>query len=42
MSRKEMDPKATDQQNGEMLWSLSEDLLSRQGVVFQKSFPSRM
>jgi NAD(P)-dependent dehydrogenase (short-subunit alcohol dehydrogenase family) len=34
MSRKEMDPKATDEQNGAKLWSLSEDLLSKHGVVF--------
>lgn len=38
MSRKEMDPKATDEQNGEKLWRLSEDLLKAKDVVFQKLF----
>jgi NAD(P)-dependent dehydrogenase (short-subunit alcohol dehydrogenase family) len=34
MSRKEMDFKATDAQNGEKLWQLSEELLEKHGVVF--------
>ncbi len=38
MSRKEMDPKATDVQNGEKLWRLSEDLLKKHGIVF-KGYP---
>jgi len=38
MSRKEMDSKATDHQNGDKLWRLSEALLQKHGVVFQKSF----
>lgn len=39
MSRKEMDAKATDVENGEKVWTLSEELLKKHGVVFQKSFP---
>jgi NAD(P)-dependent dehydrogenase (short-subunit alcohol dehydrogenase family) len=35
MSRKEMDPKATDAQNGEKLWQYSEDLLASHGIVFK-------
>jgi NAD(P)-dependent dehydrogenase (short-subunit alcohol dehydrogenase family) len=35
MSRKEMDPKATDVQNGEKLWRLSEELLKKHGIVFK-------
>ena len=37
MGRKEMDAKATDQQNGDKLWNLSEELLQKNGVSFQKS-----
>jgi len=40
MSRKEMDPKATDELNGERLWIHSEELLRKHGIVFQKSFPT--
>lgn len=36
MSRKEMDPKATDAQNGEKLWQYSEALLKSHGIVFTK------
>jgi hypothetical protein len=39
MSRKEMDDKATDDINGAKLWELSEQLLQKHGIVFQKSFP---
>jgi NAD(P)-dependent dehydrogenase (short-subunit alcohol dehydrogenase family) len=35
MSRKEMDPMATDAQNGERLWQLSEDLLASHGIEFR-------
>jgi hypothetical protein len=35
MSRKEMDPKATDTHNGERLWKYSEDLLASHGIVFK-------
>ena len=35
MSRKEMDPRATDEENGEKLWRLSEELLEGYGVVFK-------
>ncbi len=38
MSRKEMDAKATNEQNGERLWNLSEGFLKAKGVVFQKLF----
>jgi NAD(P)-dependent dehydrogenase (short-subunit alcohol dehydrogenase family) len=38
MSRKEMDTKATDDLNGAKLWELSEQLLQKHGIVFQKSF----
>jgi NAD(P)-dependent dehydrogenase (short-subunit alcohol dehydrogenase family) len=37
MSRKEMDPKATDEQNGERLWQYSEALLKSHGIVFRNS-----
>jgi len=37
MSRKEMDSKATDAQNGEKLWVYSEALLEKHGVVFKKA-----
>jgi len=36
MSRKEMDPKATDEQNGGMLWRYSEALLESHGIVFRR------
>jgi NAD(P)-dependent dehydrogenase (short-subunit alcohol dehydrogenase family) len=36
MSRKEMDPKATDTENGEKLWRYSEALLESHGIVFKK------
>jgi NAD(P)-dependent dehydrogenase (short-subunit alcohol dehydrogenase family) len=36
MSRKEMDPKATDAENGEKLWRYSEALLESHGIVFKK------
>ncbi len=42
MSRKEMDAKATDVENGKKVWRLSEELLNQHGVVFQKSFPPRI
>jgi NAD(P)-dependent dehydrogenase (short-subunit alcohol dehydrogenase family) len=35
MSRKEMDPKAMDEENGKKLWRLSESLLEEYGVVFK-------
>jgi NAD(P)-dependent dehydrogenase (short-subunit alcohol dehydrogenase family) len=35
MSRKEMDEKATNAQNGEKLWQLSEALLALNGIVFK-------
>jgi NAD(P)-dependent dehydrogenase (short-subunit alcohol dehydrogenase family) len=35
MSRKEMDSKATDLQNGEKLWQLSEALLETHGVILK-------
>ncbi len=38
MSRKEMDPKATDIVNGDKIWTLSEALLNKQGVAFEKQF----
>ena len=37
MSRKEMDEKATDEKNGQRLWQLSEELLDKHGVVFEKA-----
>ena len=37
MSRKEMDAKASDHLNGEKLWTLSEALLQKHGIVFQES-----
>jgi NAD(P)-dependent dehydrogenase (short-subunit alcohol dehydrogenase family) len=36
MSRKEMDPKARDWQNGKRLWQYSEVLLESHGIVFKK------
>ena len=39
MSRKDMDPKAVDRENGEKIWELSEALLQKQGIAFQKTFP---
>ncbi|MBK9730442.1 MAG: SDR family NAD(P)-dependent oxidoreductase [Chitinophagaceae bacterium] len=36
MGRKEMDPKAIDENNGDKLWKLSEALLKENGVVFTK------
>lgn len=33
MGRKEMDAKATDEENGKKLWQLSENLLKEQGVI---------
>ena len=36
MSRKEMDLKATDVQNGEKLWQYSEDLLATHGIIFKR------
>jgi NAD(P)-dependent dehydrogenase (short-subunit alcohol dehydrogenase family) len=36
MSRKEMDSKATDVQNGEKLWQYSEALLESHGIVFKR------
>ena len=42
MSRKEMDAKATDVENGKKVWRLSEELLNQHGVVFQKSVPPRI
>jgi NAD(P)-dependent dehydrogenase (short-subunit alcohol dehydrogenase family) len=41
MSRKEMDPKARDGQNGEKLWQLSEAILRSHGMVFRKNFNPR-
>jgi NAD(P)-dependent dehydrogenase (short-subunit alcohol dehydrogenase family) len=35
MSRKEMDSKATDAQNGESLWRYSEELLKTHGILFK-------
>jgi len=35
MSRKEMDPKATDEENGKKLWKISEGLLKEHGIVFK-------
>jgi NAD(P)-dependent dehydrogenase (short-subunit alcohol dehydrogenase family) len=40
MSRKEMDPKATDVQNGEKLWQYSGTLLGSHGIVFKQSLGS--
>jgi len=40
MSRKEMDPKATDTQNGEKLWQYSEDLLATHGIIFKRRINS--
>jgi len=37
MSRKNMDPKSTEEENGDKLWKLSEELLQKHNVVFQKS-----
>ncbi|MBN1414059.1 MAG: SDR family NAD(P)-dependent oxidoreductase [Bacteroidales bacterium] len=37
MSRKEMDPKATDIKNGIRLWQYSEALLESHGIVFRKN-----
>ena len=37
MSRKDMDPKSTEEENGDKLWKLSEELLQKHEVVFQKS-----
>ncbi|MGB3074885.1 MAG: SDR family NAD(P)-dependent oxidoreductase [Chitinophagales bacterium] len=36
MGRKDMDPKAIDENNGDKLWKLSEALLKENGVVFTK------
>jgi NAD(P)-dependent dehydrogenase (short-subunit alcohol dehydrogenase family) len=36
MSRKEMDPKALDPENGDRLWRYSEALLESHGIVFKK------
>ena len=36
MSRKEMDPKATDTHNGKRLWQFSEALLETHGIVFKR------
>jgi NAD(P)-dependent dehydrogenase (short-subunit alcohol dehydrogenase family) len=41
MSRKEMDPMATDAQNGEKLWRLSEDLLASHGIVLNFNHKGR-
>ncbi len=41
MSRKEMDAKALDVENGDQLWKLSEELLQKNGIVFQKTFSSQ-
>jgi len=38
MSRKEMDTKAMDIENGDHLWRLSEELLKKYDIVFHKSF----
>ncbi len=35
MSRKEMDPKAGDEKNGEKLWELSEKFLENHGIIFR-------
>jgi NAD(P)-dependent dehydrogenase (short-subunit alcohol dehydrogenase family) len=35
MSRKEMDAKATDERNGEILWEKAEELLRSKGIVFK-------
>jgi NAD(P)-dependent dehydrogenase (short-subunit alcohol dehydrogenase family) len=35
MSRKEMDPKAMDEENGEKLWRYSEALLESHGIIFR-------
>lgn len=37
MSRKEMDEKTVDEQNGKKLWKLSEELLATHGFIFKKS-----
>ncbi len=37
LSRKEMDEKTTDEKNGQKLWQLSEELLAKHGVVFNKA-----
>lgn len=37
MGRKEMDEKATQVANGQKLWRLSEELLAKHGISFQKS-----
>jgi NAD(P)-dependent dehydrogenase (short-subunit alcohol dehydrogenase family) len=39
MSRKEMDPKSMEAENGDKLWKLSEELLQKHGIVFQKNIP---
>ncbi len=36
MSRKDMDDKATDKQNGARLWKLSEELLREHGIFFSR------
>jgi hypothetical protein len=36
MQRKDMDAKATDKENGQKLWQLSESLLNDHGIVFNK------
>ncbi len=41
MGRKEMDSKATDDQNGEKLWEYSEALLEKHGIVFKKTETSK-
>ncbi len=40
MSRKEMDVKATDEQNGKKLWQYSEALLESHGIVFKRKLNS--
>jgi hypothetical protein len=39
MSRKEIDPKAADPENGKLLWDKTTALLQSQPILFKKSRP---
>lgn len=41
MGRKEMDEKAMDEENGQKLWLLSENLLKEHGIIFKQSLVIR-
>ncbi len=41
MGRKEMDEKAMDEENGQKLWLLSENLLKEYGIIFKQSLVIR-